>query len=48
MANEKKLYDKIDRKILKAIPNPAKGAYEIKIKVQDACGERLLKRKITV
>ena len=24
------------------------GIYEIKIKVQDACGERLLKRKITV
>jgi hypothetical protein len=24
------------------------GVYEIKIKVQDACGERLLKRKITV
>lgn len=35
MASEKKLYDKIDRKILKAIPNPSKGAYEIKIKVPE-------------
>ena len=35
MAEEKKLYDKIDRAILKAIPNPSKGAYEIKIKVPE-------------
>ncbi len=32
---EKNLYDKIDRKILKAIPSPTKGAYEIKIKIPE-------------
>ncbi|MFM8962450.1 MAG: PKD domain-containing protein [Sphingomonadales bacterium] len=24
------------------------GSYEIKIKIQDACGERLLKRKVSI
>ncbi|MEX0968103.1 MAG: 7-cyano-7-deazaguanine reductase [Bacteroidia bacterium] len=32
---EKKLFDRIDPKILKAIPNPSNGAYEIKIKVPE-------------
>ncbi len=31
----KKLYDKIDKNLLKAIPNPSKGAYEIKIKIPE-------------
>ena len=30
-----KLYDKIDRDILKAIPNPSKQAYEVKIKIPE-------------
>ncbi|MBV6640684.1 MAG: preQ(1) synthase [Cyclobacteriaceae bacterium] len=30
-----KLYDAIDRDILKAIPNPSKEAYEIKIKIPE-------------
>jgi len=30
-----KLYDTIDRDILKAIPNPSKEAYEIKIKIPE-------------
>lgn len=30
-----KLYDKIDKSILKAIPNPSKEAYEIKIKIPE-------------
>lgn len=29
------LYDQIDHSLLKAIPNPSKGAYEIKIKVPE-------------
>lgn len=29
------MYDAIDKKILKAIPNPSSGAYEIKIKVPE-------------
>lgn len=35
MKNDKKLYDSIDASILKAIPNPSKGAYEIKIKIPE-------------
>lgn len=35
MSAEKKLYDKIDPSTLKAIPNPSKGAYEIKIKIPE-------------
>lgn len=35
MSTEKKLYDKIDKALLKAIPNPSTGAYEIKIKVPE-------------
>ena len=36
MAEEKKrLYDAIDKSLLKAIPNPSKGAYEIKIKIPE-------------
>jgi 7-cyano-7-deazaguanine reductase len=30
-----KLYDQIDKSILKAIPNPSKEAYEIKIKIPE-------------
>jgi 7-cyano-7-deazaguanine reductase len=30
-----KLYDEIDKSILKAIPNPSKDAYEIKIKIPE-------------
>lgn len=33
--SEKKLYSQIDKSILKAIPNPSKGAYEIKIKIPE-------------
>ena len=34
--NEKdKLFDSIDKSILKSLPNPAKGAYEIKIKIPE-------------
>ncbi len=29
------LYDKIDKKILKSLPNPSNGAYEIKIKIPE-------------
>ena len=29
------LYDSIDRSLLKAIPNPSKGAYEIKVKIPE-------------
>jgi 7-cyano-7-deazaguanine reductase len=32
---EKKLHDKIDRKILKSLPNPSKEAYEMKIKLPE-------------
>lgn len=32
---DKKLYKAIDKTILKAIPNPSKGAYEIKIKIPE-------------
>ena len=32
---EKKLFDKIDSTILRAIPNPSKGAYEVKIKIPE-------------
>ncbi|PCJ89916.1 MAG: 7-cyano-7-deazaguanine reductase [Flavobacteriales bacterium] len=32
---EKKLYQAIDKSILRAIPNPSKGAYEIKIKIPE-------------
>ncbi len=36
MENEKKkLYPSIDKSILKGIPNPSKGAYEIKIKIPE-------------
>lgn len=35
MSEGKKLYDAIDGSIMKAIPNPSKGAYEIKIKVPE-------------
>lgn len=30
-----KLYDQIDSTLLKAIPNPSKGAYEIKVKIPE-------------
>jgi len=30
-----KTYDSIDKSILKALPNPSKGAYEIKVKVPE-------------
>lgn len=30
-----KLYDQIDLTLLKAIPNPSKGAYEIKVKIPE-------------
>ena len=30
-----KLYDTIDKSILKSLPNPATGAYEIKIKIPE-------------
>ncbi len=29
------LYDTIDKSILKSLPNPAKGAYEVKIKIPE-------------
>lgn len=32
---EKKLYDKIDRSILKSLPNPTSEAYEAKIKIPE-------------
>ena len=32
---EKKLYDQINKSVLKAIPSPTKGAYEIKIKIPE-------------
>lgn len=32
---EKKLYDKIERSILKSLPNPSKEAYEAKIKIPE-------------
>jgi len=32
---EKKLHDKIDRELLKSLPNPSKEAYEMKIKVPE-------------
>jgi 7-cyano-7-deazaguanine reductase len=32
---EKKLYDKIDRTILKSLPNPTDAAYEAKIKIPE-------------
>ena len=35
MSDEKKLYDQIDKSFLKAIPNPSKEAYEIKVKVPE-------------
>lgn len=35
MSGEKKLYDKIDRSLLKSIPNPTDQAYEIKVKVPE-------------
>lgn len=35
MGNKKPLYTQIDKSILKAIPNPSKGAYEVKIKVPE-------------
>ena len=31
----KQLYDQIDKSILKGIPNPSSGAYEVKIKVPE-------------
>lgn len=33
--SDKKPYEKIDKGILKSIPNPSKGAYEIKIKIPE-------------
>lgn len=35
MSQEKKLYDKIDKSILKGLPNPTDQAYEIKVKVPE-------------
>lgn len=35
MSEGKKLYDAIDSSLMVAIPNPSKGAYEIKIKVPE-------------
>lgn len=35
MSQEKKLYDKIDKGLLKALPNPTDQAYEIKVKVPE-------------
>ena len=35
MSEKKPLYTKIDKSILKAIPNPSQGAYEVKIKVPE-------------
>ena len=35
MSTEKKLYDSIDKSILKALPNPTKGAYEVKVKIPE-------------
>lgn len=35
MSKSVKLYKDIDKDILKAIPNPSKGAYEIKIKIPE-------------
>lgn len=35
MSEVKKLYDSIDASLLMSIPNPSKGAYEIKIKVPE-------------
>jgi len=35
MNTKKKPYDKIDKSILKAIPNPTQRAYEIKIKIPE-------------
>lgn len=35
MSHEKKLYDKIDKSILKGLPNPTDQAYEIKVKVPE-------------
>mgnify|MGYP002635262652 CR=1 FL=1 len=32
---EKKLHDKIDRTLLKSLPNPSKEAYEMKIKIPE-------------
>ena len=34
MGNMKK-YDQINKEILKSLPNPSKGAYEIKVKVPE-------------
>jgi len=35
MSTDKKLYDNIHKSILKAIPSPTNGAYEIKIKIPE-------------
>jgi 7-cyano-7-deazaguanine reductase len=35
MAEEKKLFEAIDAGLLKAIPNPSEGAYEVKIKIPE-------------
>lgn len=35
MSEEKRLYDKIDRTILKSLPNPTTEAYEAKIKIPE-------------
>lgn len=35
MSTDKKLYDKINKSTLKAIPSPTRGAYEIKIKIPE-------------
>ena len=33
--SEKKLFESIDKSILRSLPNPSKGAYEIKIKIPE-------------
>ena len=35
MSESKKTYESIDKKILKSIPNPAEGSYEIKVKIPE-------------
>ena len=35
MSTKKKPYEQIDKSLLKAIPNPSTGAYEIKIKIPE-------------
>ena len=35
MSESKKTYEHIDKELLKAIPNPSEGAYEIKVKIPE-------------